>query len=541
MKKLSKLLFSLLLFLCVPLLFTACESGKIKRYSVTFVGESCTFDAYSSTLLVEYGTIINLTEEDFVVYRVNDKGKSQPTTNFKVDASSVNNKKLLVGNYTIYIESKKEDYKEPLTVTVYEREVSKPTFSYYSVEFDQNEVDIEEYLKTLPNFNSTALTIEMSEDSVAYATAVGKYKTIIKLKYGYVWNTLSGKTQTIDFYWEITPKEIPVPTISGSSVLELDYDENYNFKDSVLKFNQNLQYSGFYKITGNTANAVGEYEATVEISNKNFVFADGSTKQTYPYSVVAKQMPTVEILGEDEFTYSGEIYAPKLDKFISKFMTASSLEHASAGIHRVAIGFKPEYAKCFKWIGTDENVIYVTYTINRKKIEKPILKNNTFTYSKQSPILEFENLNDELMKVSDTSSNISVGVYTVIVSPINSEVANNYTYDTGVLATLKFSYIIQQAKIECKIIWNVPDGQTFVDGLQAGVYIECEDVDITVSQLLYVNNGKDFQVTDSISGAGQYMLVAQIEFDRSNYMLVLQGTENEISDAHLSRIFYIES
>lgn len=542
MKKITKLFLFFCLILCVPILFTACESGKIASYSITYTSGLFKYDAFSSALLVEYGSVLNLSESDFDVYRINQKNKRQKTTNFTLDASSVNGKKLPVGDFKIYFTSKKEDYKQALTVRVFEREIAKPTLDFYSVQFGTGAVDIELYLATQPGFDSQTMEVVDSSASSISETNTGKYTTLIKPKYGYVWDTLSGKTEPVEFKWEIVPRVISEPAILGSSILEIDVDQNYQIKESVLKFENSIYNNSAYKITGNRATNVGNYQATAEIINSNYIFQNNQTKIIYNYLVNPKEILNVDISGASEFTYSGSKIVPELENYIPEIMTMVEPNSIDAGIHKIQISFKPEYENLFVWKGSSEKQIFLLFKINKKQIAKPVLKNNLFTYTGVSPTLEFDNFNDQLLKISDTSSNVDVGIYIVQVQPKSVQISNSYAYENSeYLSTLSFTYMIDKATIAIDIIWNVPDGQTLSANMVASGSVSCETIDISVSNKLFLKQQSTYVQVDAISVEGEYKLVLDLEFDNKNYLLINANSQQAITDSDLEMIFQVLS
>lgn len=534
MKKITKVLFAFAILLCVPLLFSGCESGTFKEYAISYVGTEYEFDEFSSAVLIEYGNVVNFSKDDFKVLRVNTKGKRQKTSKFTLDASSVNGKRLDVGEYKIYFKNSKENYEKAITVRVYEREIEKPTFASFSTEYDQNVVDIEAYLASQPGFDASAMVVENSDTSTTQAVDVGTYTTKINLYYGCVWNTSSGRTEPIEFVWTITQKTIAKPKVKGSTILSLDFDENFNIIPCTLEFEQ-TSFSFAFEIIGNKTTTAGEHVATVQIKNNNVVFPNGETSETYSFFVNAKAVDEVEISDSGEYEYTGEEILPSLSNFVPKLMEIQSDEaNINAGEHTLKIAFKDEFKNSLYWSTTDQDFIEVSFLITKKTVKIPTLKTDKFTYSGVAPTLEFDNFDDDMFVVSDTSKNISAGWHKVIVSPKSQEIASNHAFEgTSALGILTFEYQIEKAKIKGTISWNVPDGEAFFEGQTASVTVLSEDGEkIPTKTTLYFLNGEKYEKVESIGCSGKYRLVLSFE----NHIL-LDENGNEFTSANLRKDF----
>ncbi len=512
MKKISKFIFSLAILLCFSVLLSGCEVGKFKSFSISYVGTEYEFDEFSSAVLVEYGQVLNLSKNDFLVYRVNTKNKKQKTKKFKLDLSSLNGKRLDVGDYKIYFENTKENYSEALTIRVFERVVEKPTFEFYSTEYCQNAVDIVSYLESQPGFDTSAMVVENSDESTMSAVNVGRYTTKIKLYSGCVWNTSSERTDPIVFEWEITPKIISEPKVASRKT-QITLDDKFEIVPCGLTFEYDVN-SVAYEILNSKTVKVGDHSAIAKITNNNYVFKNGEKSCEYPFTVKPLKINDVTLLDSGKYEYSGQIISPNLGNFNSAFMEiVEGNEKVNAGKYTLEISFKEKYAQSLIWKNSQESTFKVDYEITKKKVAMPTLKKNLFEYSGIAPELEFENFDENLFVVSDTSKNISVGWYKVYVSPKNQEIASNFAFEgTDVLGILPFQYKIEEAKRKATISWNVPDGQSFCDGLTASVSVVFEnDEQIQYSQNLYYFENEQYVLVNGIEKSGQYRLVLSVE------------------------------
>lgn len=536
MKKITKVIFAFAILLCVPLLFSGCESGMFKEYAISYVGQKYEFDEFSSAVLVEYGEVVSFSKNDFRVFRVNTKGRKQKTNKFTIDASSVNGRRLDVGEYKVFFRSTSENYEKSITIRVYEREIEKPTFASFTTEYDQNVVDIGEYLESQPGFDSTTMIVEDSESSTVRAVDVGTYRTKINLFYGCVWNTPSGRTEPIEFVWTITQKTIAKPKVKGSSVLSLELDDDFNVIPCVLEF-ERTSFSSLFEIKGNRTTKAGENVATVQIKNNNVVFPNGEKSATYLFFVNAKVVSDVEVLDAGEYEYSGEEISPLLSNFIPKIMEIQGeASNINAGNYTLKIAFKEKVKDSLKWTKTDEDVLEVAYQITRKSVKIPTLKINKFTFSGTAPVLEFENFDEDLFSVSDTSQNISAGWFSVTVSPKNQQVASNHAFEgTSTLGILVLEYQIEKAKVEATISWKVPDGELFTDGQTASAIVLSESGEQILAQvtLYFLSNGK-YEKVDSIASAGEYRLILSFK----NHILVDENG-NAIDSSKLRKDFEV--
>lgn len=535
MKKISKFIFSLAILLCFSVLLSGCEVGDFKSFSVSYIGKEYEFDEFSSAILVEYGNVLNLSEKDFLVYRVNTKNKKQKTTKFKLDLSSVNGKMLDVGDYKIYFENTKENYSKALTIRVFEKVVEKPTFEFYSVEYSPNAVDIISYLEGLPNFDTSAMVVENSDESTISAVDVGKYTTKINLYHGCVWNTSSGRTDSIVFEWEIIPKIISEPKIASKN-LQITLDKNFEIVPCGLTFQPDSN-SIAYEISNSKTTKAGEHVAIVQIKNDNYVFKNGEMSCEYPYVVKPLKVEDVTFSDSGKYEYSGEQISPNFENFNSVFMSVDGeIENVNAGKYVLKISFKDKYVDALVWKESQKSVLEIEYEITKKKVAKPTLKNSVFEYSGTAPELEFENFDEELFVVSDTSKNISVGWHYVTISPKNQEIASNFAFEgTDVLGSLKFQYKIEEAKVKTTISWSVPDGQVLNSSLTASVQVVFDgDKQISFSQKLYYFEDEKYVQVNEIEKSGQYRLVLSVE----NYVL-LDDEGKTLSSSDLQKDFEI--
>lgn len=529
MKKALKFIFIFSILMCSMCIFSACEIGEFASFSVSYVSNEFSFDAFSSSIMVEYGKEVNLSKSDFKVYRINKHGRKQKTKNYVLDASSVNGKKLTIGNYKIYFSNKEGDYKTAITLTVYEKEIEKPTFGSYEVEYDQNEVNIKNYLESLPQFDSESMIVEGSASSVVSAVDAGTYKTKINLKYGYVWNTLSNKTESIEFVWTIGKKVIASPKILGKSTFNVEFNENFNLVSQTLKF-ENSAYSGIYQISGNSQKNAGKYSATATIVNHNYCFLENKETATYNFEILPKTLESVTLLDSGKYEYSGNAIAPNVSNFISAFMTMSgTANNVSANEYELVVAIKSEFESDFVFENNEKQQT-INYEITKKHVAQPILKKDTYVYSKTAPQIELENFDENLFVLSDTSKNISAGFYTLTVSPKNQSIAENYAFEgTDILPVLPLVYQIEKAKANVNISFSVPDGKAFVDGISATAEIVSENIELLSEVVLYKKVGQIYEKVEIIDGAGEYLVAINVSFDSANYVLVYNN-KNVVSD-----------
>lgn len=540
MKKISKIFLLFSIFLCTLFVFSACEVGEFDSLDVSYAGKQATFDEFSSSVFVEYGTVLNLQKSDFVVYRVNKKGKKQKTQNYELDASSVNNRRLVIGDYVIYFSNEKEDYKTQLIVHVYEKEVEKPTFASFETEFDQNRVNIKEYLESQPGFDPASMIVEESSSSVTEATNAGTYKTKINLRYGHVWNTQSGKTDSIEFVWKINKKAIAIPKVVGEKTFFVEYDSEYNLVSHTLVLEKNYQ-SAFYLTTNNTQSNAGKHMAVLTIINDNYAFVGNKSVAEIEFEILPKTLKAVSLVGNGEYEYSGQEIVPTLENYIPAFMQVlSETNRVSAGNHVANVCFKKEHETNFVFEGENQKNISIPFEILKKVVATPHLKNDTFTYSGTAPVLEVEDFDENLFTLGDYSRNINVGFYFVYVFPKNDDVAENYAYEgSNSMSIIPLEYEIVRATAHANIIFSVPDGETLKDGLVASGSVSCEDIDVSSSYEVFLVDGENLTKVSEISQAGNYVLRLIVDFDRRNYSLFDAETGEEIDNLYIEKTFTI--
>ena len=247
-----------------------------------------------------------------------------------------------------------------------------------------------------------------------------------------------------------------------------------------------------------------------------------------------KTLDTVTLKDDGKYEYSGQEISPNLSNFIPNFMTISDVSNnVFAGDYQVVVGFKSEHANNFIF-KDNKNSETIDYKITKKHVLRPSLKNESFVYSGVVPEIELENFDENIFVLSNTSNNVSAGYYTLIVSPKNQTIADNYAFaDSDILSVLSLVYRIEKAKENVTISFSVPDGQTYEEGMTASAEIVSEKIELSSIIVLYKKVGQTFERVEKIDGSGEYLIVINPSFDSTNYSLVFNGESVKDSDLQM--------
>ena len=246
------------------------------------------------------------------------------------------------------------------------------------------------------------------------ATDAGEYTVTYKIKDLYngqsknvVWSDSILVSKTIK--WRIEVKELSKPTISttsfvfqSSNINILDYEKFYDetFMDRLGDNTQQSNvgtYSLAYKLKGNTS------------SQTNVQWSDGSlTEVKLSWKITKKSLTIPKQSGSLTYNTAQQTVTWN-SSYEDKFMTVTGITGINAGSYTAT--FTSRFPGNAQFDSSDTATS--TWKIGIKKITKPSLKNNTFTYDNQSqePVIQNEDLT--FSKRSGTTSATNAGNYTI--------------------------------------------------------------------------------------------------------------------------------
>lgn len=526
MKKIKNLLLSTLFIVLSLFTFTACKQSPYKSLDVSYVGEY-DYDTAKNVIMVEYGEIIVLSPEDFSATVTFENGKSKKTDKFSIDATSVNRKAPSVGDYKIFFTYEEQTDKFEMTVRVYEKAVSKPYLDSYKTTYNGEVVNVENYITSLPAFNSEYMEIDRSLSTIS-ATNAGDYKVYINLKAGYVWNTATGKYTSIEFKWKIEKKKISIPTINGSSTFTYKFDSVYNAVKQTLLFNENQDEKEFYIMSDESASLAGNYTASVKIKDQyvnNYCFADQTSEKTFDYQILPYQLDKVILADSGRYTFTGEAVSPNLSNFIDEIMTKSDVSNninASDNAYIQTIELRQNHKTNYVWKGENAiSSIRILYEIQKKHIAKPVLRQSEYIYTGKAITPEFLNFDQDL-EISDTSANIGVGIYHITIKLKSSLNPSNYTLEGADSASsIIYNYSIVAKNYLISFNWDKPVNAVYNGSTQfVNLFIDGEEIDSLKIRTTYTYFLKDadgnYNEVENLIFAGEYKIVATISYDNIN-------------------------
>lgn len=527
MKKLKNILFSTLFIILSLFTLTACGNSPYKSLDVQYAG-SYDYDTAKNVIMVEYGDVINFSLDDFNAVVTFENGKSKKTDKVTMDASSVNHKAPAVGDYKIYFSYMEQNDKFEITVRIYEKAVVKEYFTPYKTTYSGNIVDVENYITSLPVFNSEYMEIDKSISTIS-ATNAGEYKVYIALKPGYVWNTATGKYTAIEFIWKIEKKQISIPTVSGETTFTYKFDAAYAPVSQTLLFDENQNEKDFYIISNNSTSLAGNYTASVKIKDQfknNYCFTDQTDEKTFDYQILPYQLDKVALSDSGRYTYSGEAISPNLSNFIAEIMTKSDISNnVDAGVYSQTIELKAGHKTNYVWKNESAiSAVRINYEIQKRHIARPVLAQTEYTYTGKAIAPEFTNL-DENLAVSDTSVNIGVGTYPITIRLKSTLNPANFTLEGADSASsIVYNYTIVARTFLISLSWDKPENATYTGSTQfVNLFISGEGVEnfnIKTNYKYYLKDSEgNYNEVDNLISAGEYRIVATLSYDNVNNIL----------------------
>ena len=267
-----------------------------------------------------------------------------------------------------------------------------------------------------------------------YGINAGTYTAVIGVnEKGYTWD--DGTTDKINLTWTIKPAEIEKPEFT-----------NFTFDNEEHTV---VPESDYYTITGtSTAKRVGDYTVTVT-PKANYCWSDGST-EPYVINWSIKYLTAIAPVANEGLTYTGETLVGVSEG--AGYTLEEVTSAVDAGTYEAVATLEDNYT----WEDGSTDPIHITWTIDRREIDKPTVYNPTYT-------------GDELIGVdgSDTytvenGTAKKVGTYnaTVKLNP-------NYAWNDGTTDDLVIEWSINPIVIDKPV---AIDGLVYNGETQTGLF-----------------------------------------------------------------------
>ncbi|MBQ7307511.1 MAG: hypothetical protein IJW82_03190 [Clostridia bacterium] len=362
-----------------------------------------------------------------------------------------------------------------LNFEIEKKQVNKPIVDLENTSFEFIDNDV-----TLEITNS----VEKDESSYTITNAtnryVGGYTAVCSLKDkdNFVWN--DGTNLDLEFDYTITKKAVNLPTASKNT---FEYDGN------VHKLTFNAINNLFAVLNNKDQINVGKYEVIVYlVDTQNYEVKDQGTKTNFAFEMeitplrVAK--PTIT---NTTFDYDGK--EKTLNVLDTDNYTVLNQKNTVAGTYRAIIALKDKINTIWS---DDLNTqdITVEYTINKKKIEKPVII-GTYTYNGATQTANIEKsssysvLNDQ--RTNEGKQDISV----TLVDKANT------CWTDGTIEDLVLEFVIAPARMP------------IIESGDIKVSLENDEVKTNLESLV-VNGAK---ITYSLTKDGEYTNKVMIEED----------------------------
>ncbi len=291
MKKKLFVLLTVLCAMCLVLAMASCQfggnndnggggggtpsGGSTLQSLVVTMSDGSTYKQYYSDgeITLPEGVQANFAKSDFVVkgQYSDNKTKTVPdySLNVRRDSSSELCIEFIVGENIMQ------------TILVHTTSTVLPLIASEDVSFEYSgeEVNVLEGLKFVDNtsvltaLGAQIITLDTDASVKATATDAGYYYVAFTCKDGYVWQGPDGETTNLSFVWQITPKVVSLPEVTGETTFEYD-GTSKSLTFNMRGFGDILE---FVNVGVNTkeATVAGEYICQVKIKQEyqsNYAF-----------------------------------------------------------------------------------------------------------------------------------------------------------------------------------------------------------------------------------------------------------------------------
>jgi|GEM_PF-5769073 len=284
------------------------------------------------------------------------------------------------------------------TWTIEKAKLVKPSIKEDEFTYTGNQINIE-----FDNFNSDALYLSGTRS----ATEVGSYTYTVSIKnVNYEWE--DGTRDDIKGTWSIveaskTALEIPSLssfTYDGSEkeTVETNFDENLMSREGTLK-----------------ATYAGEYTVTYSLKDSNlYTWSDGSSEAKTVSWKIEKAKVSIPNVKEDKFTYTGQEITLEFENLDTDLIEAYYINATDAGEYSYQLALKDEAN--YVWEDGSSEAIEGDYDIEKAKLSKPSLKQDSYAYTGKEISVELVDYDEELVSVEGSVKESKVGEYSLNIS-----------------------------------------------------------------------------------------------------------------------------
>ncbi len=350
MKKAS-IVIILATILCLCLVLVACQSpeeGTVEGTGGTTTLQAVEVEIAEGSLYSQYyeggvirlpeGVAANFTKSDFIVTGIYGSQK-KTVPDYELSVSKPTPRTLLLE--FVIAENVMGQITVELSVEVLPSVNTEGlTFSYTGEEIDiAAHMTLSDGTGVLSAIAEEKIIVDTAAMSVRKATDANVYVVVLLCKDGYVWQNEGVESDRADIVWEITKKELPVPTVEGEGVYEYTGSE-LTLDLDMHEAEKYINFENFGSET-NKATDAGRYFCVATIKEEyqnNFIFSgadsSSSTVDVATWLISPKKLPVPTVSGAEKadgyyhFTYTGSPVIPTLTVGETALVAVSDLSGA---------------------------------------------------------------------------------------------------------------------------------------------------------------------------------------------------------------------
>lgn len=331
-------------------------------------------------------------------------------------------------------------------------------------------------------------SVSMTRNGEISSSDIGEHTIIISLLPNYEWS--SGGFDDLVLSWYIGETFITVPKVSE---LVFEYDGTSHAPKIFDYNNETISQSGVARATN-----AGNYAITFALKDQNAMWETGGSSDIVVKWTINKKQIEKPTIDPAEFVYSGGEHSPTIHTYPDVNVTGNK-NAVNAGNYYLYFSLKD--TRNYEWTDGSFGQITIVWKITRKKIEKPYLHNDSFTYDGSSKTPYIVNFNRSIMRVLEGSktNGVNVGIYKITIQLYETayengyeRVLHNYEWMDGTTDAVILNWNIGNKKIKHPVITN---GTLIYNGfLQSPKILGYISEIMTVVGNLSGNNAGQYQV-----------------------------------------------
>ena len=264
-------------------------------------------------------------------------------------------------------------------------------------------------------------------------TNANDYTAVVSLKDSDNYSWADGTTDDVAIDWKINKFEVVVPTIVENLV--------YN------AFNQTVQINNvdedLMEVSGIlTAKTAGDYSVYFDLKDtSNYKWVGTDEKQVVVRWGIGKKPLEKPEIDDRTYVYNGEEQSVVIKNLDTVTIIDSGNTATDAGDYVAIIKL---YDKVnYKWEDGTQDDLRLAWTIEKAKLEKPIIADKVYTYNGSTQSLEMIGFDDKTMTIVSGNEAVNAGEYTAVIALKDSK---NYSWGDQSIDNVQLSWKIEKAE-----------------------------------------------------------------------------------------------